>query len=581
MHRSLTAALAAALGFVLSLAVPSPSLAWPAGPSAIEEARARLARHDPRDAVEVLESALPGADANLRPALLDQLRDAYAAAIVKAEAEGHKLEADGYRDNLEILNRKPRATTKAPQPVERPRVDVATKPAAVTPLEAVDPAEIPLAPVAPLPEPRPLPPAPAVSKAPATVKADAIPLPQVEPRATTPPVARQEPTDQVGAALRAADVAFLAAKYDEAGKLYGALDRARALPAERRSHWAYCRAVEVVRRINAKPTSAKEWASIHAEVQVIHALSPSKWFGEYLRNLVAERTRDPDVKKVVVRGSSPEEVARPPARAPVPVSQMAWSAQPIETANFQVIHVEKDRALAQSVAQAAESARDVQVRRWGATVVSGTWTPKCEVVLFPTARDFSRETLQPADSPGFSTMGMNGGRIVLRRVHLRADHPNLVKAILPHEVTHVVLADLFPHQQIPRWADEGMAVLAEPHSEQAVRAADLEEPLKTGRVFRVGDLMAMDYPDPKYWSLYYAQSVSLTRFLVESGSPSQFVRFVQESQRLGGFDPALRQVYSISGFDDLHSRWLAYAREKTSTITASTDSEKGPSTPKR
>ena len=293
------------------------------------------------------------------------------------------------------------------------------------------------------------------------------------------------------------------------------------------------------------------------------------------------RTRDPDVKKVIVRGSSPEEVVRPPARLPVPVSQMAWSAQPIETANFQVIHVEKDRALAQSVAQAAESARDVQVRRWGATVVSGTWSPKCEVVLFPTARDFSRETLQPADSPGFSTMGMNGGRIVLRRVHLRADHPNMVKAILPHEVTHVVLADLFPHQQIPRWADEGMAVLAEPHSEQAVRAADLEEPLKTGRVFRVGDLMAMDYPDPKYWSLYYAQSVSLTRFLVESGSPSQFVRFVQESQRLGGFDPALRQVYAISGFDDLHSRWLAYAREKTSTITASADSEKGPSTPKR
>ena len=179
MHRSLTAALAAALGFVLALAVPSLSLAWPAGPSAIEKARARLARHDPRDAVEVLESALPGADANLRPALLDQLRDAYAAAIVQAEAEGHKLEAAGYRDNLDILNRsKPRATTKAPQPAERPRVDVATKPAIALPLEeAHDPAETPLAPVAPLPEPRALPPAPAVSEGPRNRKGRRDPSP--------------------------------------------------------------------------------------------------------------------------------------------------------------------------------------------------------------------------------------------------------------------------------------------------------------------------------------------------------------------------------------------------------------------
>ena len=48
------------------------------------------------------------------------------------------------------------------------------------------------------------------------------------------------------------------------------------------------------------------------------------------------------------------------------------------------------------------------------------------------------------------------------RTNLRADHPQVLTAILPHEVTHVVLADLFTTQQIPRWADEGMAVLAEP-----------------------------------------------------------------------------------------------------------------------
>ena len=230
-----------------------------------------------------------------------------------------------------------------------------------------------------------------------------------------------------------------------------------------------------------------------------------------------------------------------------------------------------------------------------------SWDPRCEIVLFPTVHDFTRETLQAADSPGFSTMGMNEGRIVLRRVHLRADHANLVKAILPHEVTHVVLADVFPQQQVPRWADEGMAVLAEPHAEQAVRAADLDEPLKSGRVFRVHDLMVMDYPAQQHWPLYYAQSVSLTRFLVESESPERFIRLVRSAQKaatvhlLGKIDPALppdhpqvraqiqealksgfgdalKEVYAISSFDDLQGRWLSYARDHAAGASAVTAS---------
>ena len=43
-----------------------------------------------------------------------------------------------------------------------------------------------------------------------------------------------------------------------------------------------------------------------------------------------------------------------------------------------------------------------------------------------------------------------------------ADIDRILASGLPHEVTHVILADLFPQQQIPRWADEGMAVLTEP-----------------------------------------------------------------------------------------------------------------------
>ena len=380
-----------------------------------------------------------------------------------------------------------------------------------------------------------------------------------------------------------------------AGRIYAALDREHRLPAQRSHHWAYCRWVDLVRRINANPTTAEEWASIDAEIKSVQKLSPNNWYGEYLRNCVAERSRGarrPASDQVVLRGSAPEEPpadkpgaikastastcagspASPPAQARqaagaedgAPLSITDWQVR--ETPSFRIYHL--DAALAERVAEAAEAARTAQANRWAGAVPRGAWSPKCDIYLYPSAKTFSKMTGQPEESPGFSTMGLNAGKIVARRINLRADHPNLQAAILPHEITHVILADLFPTQQIPRWADEGMAVLAEPSSEQKARASDLGGPLAANRLFKLNDLMVMDYPDGKHWALYYAQSVSLTRFLVDLEGPARFIEFVQGSQR-NGPEAELRRVYKIEGFADLQARWLAYAKAESATMTAS------------
>ena len=243
---------------------------------------------------------------------------------------------------------------------------------------------------------------------------------------------------------------------------------------------------------------------------------------------------------------------------------LAWHV--LETANFRIYHA--DASLAAQAGKAAESVRSQQARRWGSSATRSTWSPRCDIYLYPTPRDFAQMTGQPETSPGFSTMGVNGNRIISRRVNLRVDHPQLLAAILPHEVTHVVLADLFTQQQIPRWADEGMAVLAEPLSEQLSRAADLSGPLAEGRVFKLNELMAIDYPSAEAWGLYYAQSVSVTQFLVEQGTPEQFISFVRGAQRQG-IEQALREVYRIGGFAELENRWQNFARRQAATITAS------------
>ena len=81
--------------------------------------------------------------------------------------------------------------------------------------------------------------------------------------------------------------------------------------------------------------------------------------------------------------------------------------------------------------------------------------------------------------------------------------------------------------------------------------------------------MAMDYPDAKDWRLFYAQSVSLTQFLVEQGPPERFIQFVRDTQRVGT-DAALRDVYQIEGLAALQDRWLDFARKQAAVDVAST-----------
>lgn len=560
---------------------------------ALDEARRRLARNEGAAAVAVLEPALSSAGPD-RDAILGLLRNAYELAASQAEAAGRPRDAATFRENFKILTRKSRPSTPGSAP--SPPTPAASEP---LPRPSEGPSPLPEGPASPAvlaayPEPAP-PPASTYQPEPPGTAAPREATPAPRPSALLP-----MPDEAPAVDVATGDAAFGAKNYPEAGRIYAALARENRLPAARVEHWAYCRSAAIVDRINARPQTESDWASIDAEIDQIRALNPNNWLGEYLRNRAAERLvgkQKPRIGRTVVRASSPEEPAAvdppvrpasstPPTEPPAPASPATSVASKVsskgsaaadrigtavgrwqikDSASFRIYHA--DPALAEKVAQAAESVRLEQIKRWSGALPRGPWQPRCEIYLYPTARQYAQLTGQPEDSPGFSTMGMNAGRITSRRVSLRADHPSLVLAVLPHEITHVVLADVFPTQQIPRWADEGLAVLSEPLDEQQRRASDLTEPLAANRLFPVDALMSMDYPEKRSWSLYYAQSVSLTRFLVEQGTPTQMIQFLQGSQR-SGFEAELRRIYRIDGYPDLQRRWLAYARSMTPAQTA-------------
>jgi hypothetical protein len=382
--------------------------------------------------------------------------------------------------------------------------------------------------------------------------ASTTPYPNPGPSPETAPERPPAPSPSIAEVLRSADAAFRAQKYDDAGRVYAMLAERGQLPESHKPVWAYCRFIAVARRINAQPNTPAEWSSIHAEIREVRALAPEIWFSEYLRRLATERSAAVSARPsaFVVRGQGGGDASDADS------ARGAWKV--LETKNFRIFHA--DSALADRFARRAEQAREELFRYWTGSASSSQWSPRCDVYLYPDASIYSRMTGQPADTPGFSTMGLSGGKVVARRINLRADAKDLVEAVTPHEVSHVVLADLFPTQQIPRWADEGMAVLSEPIEAQAARLADLEGPLSSGRVFRTGAMLTSPNPDGRFWELYMAQSASLTRFLVQLDSPERFVAFLKAAERLGP-EAAIRDAYGFDDLDELHSRWLAHARK--------------------
>src|SRR6202011_5991684 len=136
---------------------------------------------------------------------------------------------------------------------------------------------------------------------------------------------------------------------------------------------------------------------------------------------------------------------------------------------------------------------------------------------------------------------------------LHCDEPkNMLGAVLPHEATHVVLAGQFGEQPIPRWADEGIAVLTEPREKIDRHLRNLARCRQETGLFSARQLMQMaDYPEPRYITVFYAQSVSLVEFLAtRQQGPETLTKFLRAAQK-DGYEAALKQHYGYKSFDDL------------------------------
>lgn len=248
----------------------------------------------------------------------------------------------------------------------------------------------------------------------------------------------------------------------------------------------------------------------------------------------------------------------------------AWFV--VETADFQVFGRESYQETKKTAANCMNT-RDRLREYWLGEGSREKWAPKCQIVIHANLAGYRQAAGRGSDSTvGVSKIERRGEK-VLRRIDLRGDHPDYLAAALPHEMTHVVLADRFAGNQIPRWTDEGMAVLADPRSKQVLHARDLRDGFARRTTFGVHELATLStYPAADRWGVFYGQSVSVVAFLVERGGSQRFVDFV-ESAIANGYDKALRTTYGIPNLRELDRVWRVSVTRPRTLVTAVKDAK--------
>jgi hypothetical protein len=204
-----------------------------------------------------------------------------------------------------------------------------------------------------------------------------------------------------------------------------------------------------------------------------------------------------------------------------------------------------------------EALRRSLSEKWVGAAVDD-WPGRCYVVLHPTATTYVQAAGRGSEhTAGCSTVKELNGRVLSRRIDLRLDRPDPLARALPHELTHVVLADVVAHHKLPRWADEGMAMLADPQDKREGHRRDLVAALDRGGALRLAGLLSLDtYPEPQQTAAFYGQSLSLVEFLVERKGALALQRFLVRTAELG-YSHALDEVYGIRDVYELERLWLA------------------------
>ncbi|MBD3676515.1 MAG: hypothetical protein HUJ26_23640 [Planctomycetaceae bacterium] len=216
-----------------------------------------------------------------------------------------------------------------------------------------------------------------------------------------------------------------------------------------------------------------------------------------------------------------------------------------ESENFRLV-AQNSRIPLREVAEQCETLKTTLQKKWLGQSSNRPWLPVCEITFCSTLRDYHRALGSGVGtSVGCATINYDQGRVTQRQIHIRLDHEDWLTDALPHELTHVIVADRFTENRIPPWLDEGIGVLSESDEKQQERFKALQASLRRGHKYSWEDLFRVrSFPPANYRNAFYGQSARLVDYLSRQGkSPSHLLEFAQHAEE-HGYQAAYQKYYA-------------------------------------
>jgi len=237
----------------------------------------------------------------------------------------------------------------------------------------------------------------------------------------------------------------------------------------------------------------------------------------------------------------------------------AIAGERVITENFVVDAPTKE--LATKFGEYAEKYRQEKALDWLGYEIP-KWPQKCPLKV--------KITLGQAGGATTFTFGSDGSRkstVLSQEMQIFGEVKQLLNSVLPHEVTHTVLAHHFG-QAVPRWADEGGSVLSENDEERFTHDVRCREILNQGRGIPLKHLFQMkEYP--KDMIVVYAQGYSVCQYLIDNGGKKKFLQFVGLGMRSDNknWEDAIK-MYGFNSTDELQEAWIDALRKPPVRVAA-------------
>jgi hypothetical protein len=160
---------------------------------------------------------------------------------------------------------------------------------------------------------------------------------------------------------------------------------------------------------------------------------------------------------------------------------------------------------------------------------------------------------------GETSFVFDRGEVFGWRMRVQGTEERILDSVLPHEVTHTVLATHF-RRPLPRWADEGACTTVEHASERIKQQNMLVNFLRTKKGIAFSQMFAMkEYPHEIL--PLYAQGYSLARYLIDQGGRQKFLNYIGEGLKREDWTGATKTYYGYRNLAHLQDSWLEWVKQ--------------------